>query len=157
MIKQSGQRSEPLLVLITVLMNWLCRLPEEVVHLSSCCVLTGRSKSSGGTDRDASWGSEEGHTWWAASEFGTKTSCRSRPWIWSKKHGSDFYLFIFFLELNNKFLMQHTENKPFHLPRLPMWTLDPWMLRSEGKGLEGVLFGMKDHYLKHMKQVGFLP
>lgn len=36
-----------------------------------------------------------------------------------------------------------TENKPFHLPRLPMWNLEPWMLRSKGKGLEGMLFAIK--------------
>lgn len=34
-------------------------------------------------------------------------------------------IFIYFLETNHKFLKELTENKPFHLPRLPMWTLDP--------------------------------
>lgn len=81
-MEQSDQGSKLLLVPIAFLVKWLCKLPEEVVRLSSCCAPTGRSKSSGGTDRAASWGSEEGHIWYVASKFGTRTSCRSRPWIW---------------------------------------------------------------------------
>ena len=29
-----------------------------------------------------------------------------------------------------------TENRPFHLPRLPRWNVDPLMSRSAGKDLE---------------------
>lgn len=29
-----------------------------------------------------------------------------------------------------------TENRPFHLPRLPRWNVDPLMWRSVGKDLE---------------------
>ena len=41
-------------------------------------------------------------------------------------------LFIYLCDYK-KFL---TENRPFHLPRLPRWNVDPLMSRSVGKDLE---------------------
>lgn len=62
------------------LVKSMYKLPEEVACLSFCLFLTGRSKSRGGTDRAVSWGSEDGQIWREASVFGTRTSCRIRPW-----------------------------------------------------------------------------
>lgn len=134
------------------------KLPEEGSCLSFCLLLTGRSKSSGGTDKAASRGSEDGQSWLEASEFGTRTSCRIRPWTCGNRWDTRQQvvgMLLNVLGVESQSETQLTENKPFHLPRLPMWNLDAWMLRSEGKALEGPLFAIKDNYPKQLINTAF--